>query len=33
MANYTHTTFDGGGANGSDRDDEEVFSTRVQLNY
>lgn len=33
MANYTHTSFDGGAANGGDRDDEEVFSTRVQLNY
>ncbi len=32
-ANYTHTSFDGGAANGGDRDDEEVFSTRVQLNY
>ncbi|MBK6739055.1 MAG: hypothetical protein IPG64_14790 [Haliea sp.] len=33
MANYTHTSFDGGAAKGGDREDEEVFSTRVQLNY
>lgn len=32
-ANYTQTKFDGGAANGGDRDDEKVFSTRVQLNY
>jgi phosphate-selective porin OprO/OprP len=32
-ANYTHTSFDGGAANGEDREDEQVFSTRVQLNY
>jgi phosphate-selective porin OprO/OprP len=33
MANYTHTSFDGGAAKGGDREDEEVISTRVQLNY
>jgi phosphate-selective porin OprO/OprP len=32
-ANYTHTSFDGGAANGGDREDEQVFSTRAQLNY
>ncbi len=31
--NYTITQFDGGAANGGDRDDEEAFFTRVQLNY
>jgi phosphate-selective porin OprO/OprP len=32
LTNYTHTSFDGGAKNG-DREDEEVISTRLQLNY
>jgi phosphate-selective porin OprO and OprP len=33
FANYTVTQFDGGAANGGDRDDEKAFFTRLQLNY
>ncbi len=33
LTNYTYTQFDGGAANGGDRPDEKVFSTRLQLNY
>jgi phosphate-selective porin OprO/OprP len=33
LTNYTYTKFDGGAANGGDRPDEKVFSSRLQLNY
>ena len=33
LTNYTYTQFDGGAKNGEDREDEQVFSTRLQLNY
>lgn len=33
LANYSYTVFDGGSANGGDRDDEQLLSTRLQFNY
>ena len=33
MANYEETYFDGGAANGDDRQTEKVFSTRLQLSF
>ena len=33
FTNYTITQFDGGAANGGDRDDEEALFTRLHLNY
>jgi len=33
LTNYTYTQFDGGAKNGEDREDEQIFSTRLQLNY
>lgn len=33
VLNYERTSFDGGGAGGADRDDEEVFLTRVALGF
>ena len=31
--NHTHASFDGGAPLGEDREDEEVFSTRVQVAF
>ena len=33
MANYTHTVFDGGAADGADRPDESTLLTRAQLSF
>jgi len=33
VANYTQTTFEGGAADGLDREDEKAFFTRAQLSF
>lgn len=33
VINYSHTSFDGGAANGADRDDEKAIFSRVQLSF